>query len=150
MTLDTVPAAASKPLNLLLIEDDDGDAKAVQRAFRTAKVRNTITRAHDGMEALQLLRGGEGGSVVQAPYILLVDINMPRMNGIEFVRELRRDPALAQSLVFMLTTSKTEEDKIAAYNLNVAGFIYKETAGHDFLKLVNMIDRYWCIVEVPA
>ena len=84
MTLDTVPAAASEPLNLLLIEDDDGDAKAVQRAFRTAKVRNTITRAHDGMEALQLLRGGEGGSVLQAPYILLVDINMPRLDGFQF------------------------------------------------------------------
>lgn len=139
----------TKPLNLLLVEDDDGDAKAVERAFRSVKVVNAITRAVDGIEALDLLRGENGATKIASPYMLLVDLNMPRMSGIELVEELRKDKTLNQTLVFILTTSKIEEDRIAAYNLNVAGFIYKETAGRDFLKLVEMIDRYWRIIEVP-
>lgn len=140
----------TKPLNLLLVEDDDGDAKAVERAFRSVKVVNAITRAVDGIEALDLLRGENGATKIASPYMLLVDLNMPRMSGIELVEELRKDKTLNQTLVFILTTSKIEEDRIAAYNLNVAGFIYKETAGRDFLKLVEMIDRYWRIIEVPV
>ncbi|KIC13692.1 response regulator [Leisingera sp. ANG-Vp] len=149
MTSPQDTESTTRPLTLLLVEDDDGDAKAVQRAFKQVKIKNTIIRAVDGVEALEMLRGENGHRQIDPPYMLLVDINMPRMNGIEFVEELRKDPALKQSLIFMLTTSKIEEDKIAAYNLNVAGFIYKETAGRDFLKLVNMIDRYWKVVEVP-
>jgi CheY-like chemotaxis protein len=136
-------------LSILLVEDDDGDAKAVQRAFLKAKIVNPILRAVDGIEALETLRGTNGRAKPASPYILLVDLNMPRMNGIELVQALRADQTLHHSIVFMLTTSKREEDKLAAYDLNVAGNIVKATAGEDFLNLINLMDCYWRIVELP-
>jgi len=83
------------------------------------------------------------------PYLLLVDLNMPRMNGIQLVQAIRKDKDLRHSIVFMLTTSKRDEDKIAAYDFNVAGYIVKEKAGDDFLKLASLVDSYWRIVELP-
>ncbi|MBI3418790.1 MAG: response regulator [Proteobacteria bacterium] len=139
----------SKPLNILLVEDDDGDAKAVQRAFQKVKIANPILRAVDGMEALDMLKGVNGKTKPPSPYMLLVDLNMPRMNGIQLVKALREDEDLRHSIAFILTTSKREEDKIAAYNLNVAGYIVKATAGQDFLNLVSLVDCYWRIVEMP-
>ncbi|UWQ32230.1 response regulator [Leisingera sp. M527] len=138
-----------KDLNILLVDDDHGDAKAVQRAFKKVKIANEITRAIDGLEALDYLRGTGGKDKVQQPYVLLVDIKMPRMSGIELVQELRADPELSRSVVFFLTTSSHEQDIEAAYDLNAAGYIVKETAGRDFLQLVDMVDRYWRIVEFP-
>jgi CheY-like chemotaxis protein len=140
----------TQPLNIFLVEDDDGDAKAVIRAFEKAKVANPIVRAHDGKEALEALRGENGHSKPPSPYILLLDLNMPRMDGIQFLQEIRQDPELKKSVVFILTTSKSDRDKAEAYNLNVAGYIVKETAGQDFLKLINMIDNYWRLVELPS
>jgi CheY-like chemotaxis protein len=138
-----------RPLNVLLVEDDDGDAKAVQRAFQKAKIANQIVRAVDGVEALDMLKGTNGKAKTSPPYVLLVDLNMPRMNGIQFVEALRADENLRHSIAFILTTSKRDEDKIAAYDLNVAGYIVKATAGDDFLNLVNLMDHYWRIVELP-
>jgi CheY-like chemotaxis protein len=139
-----------KPLTILLVEDDDGDAKAVQRAFTSANIANPIIRAIDGLDALDILRGQNGRTKPNSPHIMLVDLNMPRMNGIELVRALREDRALQQSVVFMLTTSKRDEDKAAAYDLNVAGYIVKEVAGEDFLRLVRLLDSYLRIVELPS
>lgn len=139
----------SKPLNILLVEDDDGDAMAVQRAFQKAKIANPIVRAVDGIEALEMLRGTNGKTKPDSPRLLLVDVNMPRMNGIQFVKALREDDELHHSIVFILTTSKSDQDMVAAYDLNVAGYILKETAGQDFLNLVNLVDCYWRIVEIP-
>ncbi|HZP69531.1 MAG TPA: response regulator [Pseudolabrys sp.] len=139
----------SSPLNILLVEDDDGDARAVQRAFQKARIANPIVRAVDGIEALDILRGSNGKSKLPSPNMLLVDINMPRMNGIQLVKTMREDKDLRQTVTFILTTSKRDEDKIAAYDLNVAGYILKSTAGQDFLNLVNLVDAYWRIVELP-
>jgi CheY-like chemotaxis protein len=136
-------------LNLLLVEDDDGDAKAVRRAFQKAKIANPILRAIDGMEALEMMKGANGKAKPPHPVVLLVDMNMPRMNGIEFVRALRADDDLRRSIVFMLTTSSNEMDKIAAYDLNVAPPPVKATAGQDFLNLVNLMSCFWRIVEMP-
>ena len=138
-----------KALSILLVEDDDGDAKAIERAFKKAKIANTIVRAVDGVEALDILRGTNGKTKPPSPSILLVDLNMPRMNGIQLVKALREDEALRNSIVFILTTSKQDEDKTAAYALNVAGYVLKQRAGEDFLSLVGLIDHYWRIVEMP-
>lgn len=138
-----------KPLNIMLVEDDEGDAKAVERAFQKAKIANPILRAVDGIEALDMLRGTNGKVKAASPCIMLIDLNMPRMNGIQLVKALREDKDLRHSIAFILTTSKSEEDKIAAYDLNVTGYIVKETAGHDFLNLVSLMDCYWRIVELP-
>jgi CheY-like chemotaxis protein len=144
-----ITTQSSKTLNILLVEDDDGDAKALQRAFQKAKIANTIVRAADGMEALDMLKGANGKEKMSPPYILLVDLNLPRMNGIQLVQALRKENDLRHSVVFILTTSKRDEDKLAAYDLNVAGYILKETAGQDFLNLVGLVDCYWRIVEMP-
>lgn len=138
-----------KPLNILLVEDDDGDAKAVQRAFAKSKIANKIFRAIDGLDALDVLKGKKGKEKISSPFLLLVDLNMPRMNGIELIKALRTDPELHKAIVFILTTSKRDEDKAASYELNVTGYIVKETAGHDFLNLINLVDSYWRIVEMP-
>jgi CheY-like chemotaxis protein len=143
-------ASDTSVVTILLVEDDDGDAKAVRRAFAKAKIGNPIVRVEDGLVALAALRGEAGAPALKAPFLLLVDINMPRMNGIELVRALRADADLKRAIVFLLTTSKREEDIAAAYDLNVAGYIVKQNAGTDFLNLVGLIDSFWKIVEMPT
>jgi CheY-like chemotaxis protein len=138
-----------QPFTILLVDDDDGDARAVARAFSKAKIGNQMVRAVDGMDALDILNGANGKTKPARPVIMLVDLNMPRMNGIQFVQALRSDPRLQHSIVFILTTSKRDEDKTAAYDLNVSGYIAKATAGADFLSLVTLIDSYGCLVELP-
>lgn len=103
----------------------------------------------DGREALEALRcQGEYASVPRADLVLL-DLNMPGMNGIEFLSELRRDPELKHTIVIVLTTSDLDEDKVEAYNLNVAGYILKSKVGEGFVDLLAMLDCYWKIVEFP-
>lgn len=135
-------------ITLLLVEDDAVDAETVQRAFRRQRIANPFVVVRDGVEALAALRG-EAGVEVSHPYLVLLDVNMPRMNGIEFLRELRADPALARTVVFVLTTSDREEDKVAAYDHHVAGYILKSRAGEDFLDVVRLLKVYWRLVEFP-
>jgi CheY-like chemotaxis protein len=142
-------AANGRPIRLLLVEDDDGDARAIERAFQQAHFPSEILRAVDGIEALEMLRGLNGRAKIPAPCILLVDLNMPRMGGLQTVKALRADKELNKSVVFVLTTSKNGVDKLSAYNLNVAGYIDKETAGCDFLKLTSLVYLFWRIVEMP-
>ena len=135
-------------VHILLVEDDLVDQMSVERAFNRLKIANPIHVANDGVEALEMLRG-ENGPPIPKPFIILLDWNLPRMPGIEFLQELRSDPELKDSVVFVLTTSKAEEDKAAAYELNVAGYIVKEHVGEQFLNVVTMLGHYWRIVELP-
>jgi CheY-like chemotaxis protein len=137
-----------RPLEILLVEDDDGDAKAVQRGFRKASMVN-VRRAVDGIQALDMLKGLRGQGPPLSSSVMIVDLNMPRMNGIQLVRAMREDENLKHAIVFILTTSKSDDDKRAVYDLNVAGYIDKATAGLDFLNLVNLMYSYWRIVELP-
>lgn len=136
------------PVSILLVEDDDGDAKAVRRAFATARISNPIIRLTNGASALEFLRQENEAGPMQR-YILLVDVNMPLMNGHEMVARLRETPGLNRSIVFMLTTSKDQRDINAAYDNHVAGYILKQTAGRDFLKLMDLLGGYWRLVEFP-
>ena len=136
-------------LNIVLVEDDDADAKAVQRAFQKSGVESQIVRARDGMEALAILKGKEERAGLQRPYMLIVDLNMPRMDGIEFIRAIRLDPGLKHTIVFVLSTSGRTEDLNAAYDLHVAGYIAKATASTDYSGLVKMLCHYWRFVEIP-
>ncbi|SNR51656.1 response regulator [Puniceibacterium sediminis] len=135
-------------VSILLVEDDDGDAKAVRRAFAAARISNPIIRLTNGAKALQFLKQ-ETEATPPRRYILLVDVNMPVMNGHEMVAKLRETPELNRSIVFMLTTSDDERDINAAYDNLVAGYILKQTAGRDFLKLMEMLGAYWRLVEIP-
>lgn len=136
-------------VKILVIEDDEGDFMMIERTFEKARVINELVRARDGIEALDILRGRNGLQQLGRPYLVLCDINMPRMNGLSFVSELRQDPELKDTLVFMLTTSNHDQDKYHAYHLNVAGYILKDEAGKDFLKVVEMLGGYIQVVTFP-
>ncbi|TFW73018.1 two-component system response regulator [Methylotenera oryzisoli] len=135
-----------KEVTLLVVDDDDIDAIALERALRKLRLLNTLHRARDGLEALTLLRSG----VISPPYIILLDLNMPRMNGLEFLEALRADPILTHAVVFVLTTSKSDEDLVAAYRKHVAGYVFKQHMDRDFLEVIGLIEHYWRIVELPV
>lgn len=136
-------------VNILLVEDDEIDAEAIQRAFRKNKVANPVVVAQNGVEALDRLRGSNGLERIERPFMILLDLNMPRMNGFEFLEELRADPELNDSIVFVLTTSDLDEDKVRAYGHRVAGYTVKGKVGESFLELVTLVDAYWRIIEFP-
>lgn len=142
-------AANGKTVHVLLVEDNAVDREAIRRAFTRNHIANPIHDAIDGVEALDVLRGTNGKRKLPRPYLMLLDINMPRMSGIELLRTLRRDRELHDSIVFILTTSKSEEDKMAAYGANIAGYIHKSDVGAGFVRLVTLLDHYWKIVEFP-
>jgi CheY-like chemotaxis protein len=136
-------------VTILLVEDDDVDTEAVERAFRKARIANPIVRAKDGGEALAMLRGEQGRAGLPHPYLILLDLKMPGMGGLKFLEELRRDPDLSNAVVFVLTTSSDERDMAKAYEKYVAGYIVKARAGDNFVDLIGMLDHYWRIVELP-
>ena len=144
-----VKEAPNQSVTILLVEDDDVDAEAIERAFRKQRIGNPFVIVPDGLEALKTLRGEAGRAALARPYMILLDINMPRMNGLEFLEALRQDSELKNSIVFVLTTSNRDEDKMAAYDNYVAGYLLKSRAGTDFLTLISMLEAYWRIVEFP-
>jgi CheY-like chemotaxis protein len=135
-----------KQLNILLVEDDEIDVMTVRRAFRKNNITNPLKVAGDGIEALEMLRSGE---IPSENRIILLDINMPRMDGIEFLRELRADPALRSTTVVVLTTSNEDRDRIHAYELNVAGYILKPVTFVSFVESMTMLNKYWTLMEFP-
>ena len=135
-------------VTILLVEDDDIDAMTVERGLAGAKVINPLVRVRDGVEALDLLLGRNGQKKLKPPYLLLVDIRLPRLDGLGLIREMRNDPALRRTIIFVLTTSASDRDRIAAYNEHVAGYIVK-SAGDQFLRLARMLEYYLLIVEQP-
>lgn len=134
----------------LLVEDDDVDVMHMKRSFKKLKIANPIVVANDGIEAMDMLLGRNGHEAMSKPYIVLLDLNMPRMNGLEFMKTIRADPTLKSTVIFVLTTSNDEQDKFKAYENHVAGYIVKSEAGQSFLDALGMLDRYWRVVELPA
>ena len=135
----------TRVLHILLVDDDDIDVMNVRRAFEKNRMSNPIHVASNGLEALAKLRDGSVG----ARRIVLLDLNMPRMNGIEFLKALRGDPALAATSVVVLTTSNEERDKVEAYAFNVAGYLLKPVTFTDFVELMATLNKYWTLVEMP-
>jgi len=136
-------------INILLIEDDEVDIMNVQRAFRKNNITNPLHIARNGLEALELLKGENPNNKIPMPRIVLLDINMPKMGGIEFLNELRKLPELRSISVFVMTTSNEESDKIAAYDLNVAGYILKPLSFEGFSSAVAILNHYWHLCEIP-
>jgi len=141
---------ANKDINVLIVDDDEIDVMAIQRAFMALKIANPTYIAHDGIEALEILRGGDGQPPLGRPYVILLDINMPRMNGLEFLQVLRADEQLKDAIVFILTTSSDDRDRLEAFRYNVAGYILKTNPGDSFLEAINMLDHYWKVVQLPG
>jgi CheY-like chemotaxis protein len=143
--MTTTPAIV-RTLNILLVDDDELDVMNVQRAFRKNSITDPLFIAHDGVEALQMLRDG---SVPARRRIILLDLNMPRMGGIEFLREIRADANLRSSTVIVLTTSAEDRDRVEAYNLNVAGYLLKPVTLSAFIEIMGAMNRYWMVNELP-
>jgi CheY-like chemotaxis protein len=139
-----------KMTNILLVEDDEVDVMNVKRAFKKNNITNPLYMASNGLEALDLLRGTEKSpEIPRDRRLILLDLNMPKMNGIEFLRELRADPELKATPVIVLTTSNEDRDKVEAYNLNVAGYILKPVTLSKFVEAVATLNKYWSISEMP-
>jgi CheY-like chemotaxis protein len=133
-------------LNILLVEDDAVDVMNVRRAFEKNNIINPLHVASNGIDALQMLRSDQLPSDRR---IVLLDLNMPRMNGLEFLRHVRSDPQLNLVPVVVLTTSADERDKVEAFNLNVAGYLVKPVTFGDFAELMATLNKYWSLVEFP-
>ena len=135
-----------KILHILLVEDDEVDVMNVRRSFDKNKITNPLYVAFNGIQALEMLRTGE---VPKNRRLVLLDLNMPRMNGIEFLRELRKDSDLRAIPVVVLTTSDAEKDKIEAFDLNVAGYLVKPVTFPGFAELMATLNKYWTLVDMP-
>jgi CheY-like chemotaxis protein len=140
---------SGKDVKILLVEDDVMDVRIVQRTFQKHKIANPIYVACDGVEALEILRGHNDHTPLPRPFLILLDLNMPRMDGIMFLQTLRQDPNLHTSLVFVLTTSDDDRDKVAAYNQHIAGYLLKTQAGYDFLQFVQLVEQFIFTVQFP-
>lgn len=134
---------------LLLVDDDRVDTLAVRRSLRRLDISCPVVTARDGIEALDHLRGENGHVRIVSPLVLL-DLNMPRMGGLELLEELRRDPVLRPTVVFVMTTSSAPEDRTRAYANNVAGYMLKYQAGQNFEEAIGMLGNYMRVVEFPA
>jgi len=138
-----------RELHILLVDDDEVDIMNVQRAFKKNNISNPLFIAHNGLEALDLLRDKGPEIIPSERRLVLLDLNMPKMNGLEFLHEVRRDPELRPLTVVVLTTSDEERDKVEAYNLNVAGYILKPVTFSAFLEAIASLNKYWTINEMP-
>jgi CheY-like chemotaxis protein len=133
---------AERAFNILLVEDDDVAAEAVVRGIRRKGHDWNVVIAEDGMEALDLLRGNHSAKSIPAPYVVVVDLNMPRMNGLELIEALRADDELRRSTVFVLTTSNSDADRRRAHELGIAGYMVKSGAGPQHSNFVSLMQGY--------
>lgn len=135
---------SSKPI--LLVEDDQVDAKTVKRALKELHVVNPLTHVENGEAALQHLQH----PAAERPCIILLDLNMPIMNGIECLQAIKNDPKLRSIPVVILTTSEEQQDKVNSFNLGVAGYMAKPVDYKQFVEVIRSIDTYWTLSEMPG
>jgi CheY-like chemotaxis protein len=134
----------TKPI--LLVEDDEVDAMKIERAFREIDVKNPLIKTTDGEEALLYLRGKDN----ELPCAIILDLKMPLMGGIEFLKIIKADEILKIIPVIVLTTSKDEQDKIDSFNLSIAGYMLKQPDYKQFLEVIKTINDYWSVSEMPC
>lgn len=137
-------------ISILLVEDDEVDVMNVKRAFKKNNITNPLFVAGNGVEALEMLRGEGEQELVPRPRIILLDLNMPKMGGIEFLTAMRQDEDLKSITVFVMTTSNEDRDKVEAYKLNVADYIVKPLSMESFISAVSILNNYWQLIEFPS
>ncbi|ARV63229.1 two-component system response regulator [Nostocales cyanobacterium HT-58-2] len=142
---------SERVINILLVEDDEVDVMNVKRAFKKVNITNPLFVASNGIEALAMLRGNNNQppEVPSERRLILLDLNMPKMGGIEFLQKLRSDPQLKATPVVVMTTSNQDKDRVEAYNLNVAGYILKPVTFANFIELMATLNKYWTLCELP-
>lgn len=132
-------------INILLIEDDEIDVINIKKAFKKLDFTHTLYVATDGEIALKMLQNKE----VPYPRVILLDLNMPRINGIEFLSRIRMDETLRHNMVFVMTTSNEEKDKQAAFNLNVSGYTLKHFDSDKFISSLATLSNFWMANQFP-
>ncbi|WP_182866454.1 response regulator [Rhodopirellula sp. JC639] len=137
-------------IDILLIDDDPGDILLTKKALKGSKFYNTLNVAADGVDALEYLRGADASERKQLPDLILLDLNMPRMDGREFLREIKQVPAWKRIPVVVLTTSDAEKDILKSYDLHASCYITKPIGLDQFQEVVNSIKGFWlAIVKYP-
>ena len=134
----------TKPI--MLVEDDNVDAMTIKRALEDLNVTNPLVHTLNGEEALQYLRGGGN----ETPCLILLDLNMPKMNGIEFLKVIKAEQMSQTIPVIVLTTSKDEEDIVESFELSVAGYMLKTVDYKKFVETIEMLNSYWSLSELPC
>lgn len=138
------------PIEVLLVEDSPGDVRLTVEALREAKVRNRVHVAPDGVEALAFLRREGVHAAAARPDLILLDLNLPKMSGIELLAEIKRDPALSAIPVVILTTSGADRDILESYRLQAAAYVTKPADLGQFLHVLHSIEHFWLeIVRLP-
>lgn len=136
----------NEKISILLVEDDHVDIMTIKRAFKDLKITNPVNVCENGLEALDFLRDQQK----HLPGIILLDLNMPKMNGIEFLQEIKDDEQLKLIPVVVLTTSKEEQDKVESFKLGVAGYMIKPVDYMQFVEIIRTIHLYWTLSEIPV
>ena len=143
--------ALPRPVEILLVEDSPGDVRLTEEALRDAEVPNSLHVARDGEEAMRFLRREEGFEDAPRPDLILLDLNMPRMDGREVLAEIKKDPELRRIPVIILTTSQSEDDIAEAYSLSANCYVAKPVDLDEFLDVVRAIDDFWLtLVKLPS
>jgi CheY-like chemotaxis protein len=148
----TMPNSAhGEPIEILLVEDDPDDADLTIGALRKGRVQNRVTLMEDGVEAMAYLRREGPHAEAPRPDLVLLDLNLPRKNGLEVLAEIRQDPRLRRLPVVMMTRSEEEKHNIEAYNRHVNCYVIKPVDLAQFLTVVRSIEHFWfSIVTLPA
>lgn len=136
-------------VSILMVEDDELDIQSFKICLKKERILNPFFSVKNGEDALTVLRGQHPEIAISKPYLVVMDINMPRMNGIECLTEIRKDDDLKDTVVFFMTTSEDEKDVYEAYNLNIAGYMVKSNLGDNFLRSVHMLDKYFHAIIMP-
>ncbi len=130
---------------ILLVEDDSVDAMTVKRALKELNVTNQLVHSIDGEQALEYLKADDN----KKPCVILLDLNMPKMNGIEFLQAVKKDEKLKKTPVVVLTTSKEGNDVTTSFRFSVAGYMVKPVDYKKFVEAIRAINLYWTLSELP-
>jgi CheY-like chemotaxis protein len=140
-----------KPIEILLVEDNPGDVRLTQEALREGKIGNSLHVVEDGESAMAFVRREGEFAGMPRPDLILLDLNLPRMDGREVLAQIKADPDLKRIPVVVLTTSRAEEDVLKAYELNANCYITKPVDFEQFIKVVSAVEEFWLtIVRLPA
>lgn len=140
----------SKPIEILLVEDNPGDVRLTRESLYDARIHNNMIVASDGLEAMACLRREGEYADATRPDLILLDLNLPRMNGFEVLNEIKEDPQLKRIPVVVLTTSQAEQDIIQSYNLYANAYVTKPVDLEQFVKVLKSIEDFWLeIVKLP-
>lgn len=138
----------TRSIQILLVEDNPGDARLTIEAMREAKVRNKIHIVEDGVQAMQFLRREGTYADARRPDLILLDLNLPKKDGREVLAEVKADPALRRIPVVVLTTSSADEDVLRAYDLHANCYVTKPVDLTQFMKIVSQIEEFWVKVVI--